>query len=282
MRIYVSILATEIRSVVRSAIRRLDSRRCNGERHFAITSLARITQKDSREVFPFSATARYFLSLARPTIVFVNAESAQCLAQVIKEDNANVRLVVFGDQSEFGDASLTSVLQSQDAAAIDKFECAKLSSHDQIATIVCSSGTSGFPKGTEISHAAMINYMTHVKVHDLKGHVSMWTPSMRWYCGLFIVIKAILDRSKRVIVPDYDDDDGLCHFIEKYEASGQLSSQIKEYLSANRALMPHPYNIASTRQRRINVRPSITRANNDDYALRGYNNYRAISTDPLE
>lgn len=155
--------------------------------------------------------------------MFVNGESVECLAQVVKENNMDTRLVVFDDSAGSVERAptLTAVLRSQDAASssIDEFECATLTSPDHVATIVCSSGTSGFPKGTEINHAAMINYMAHVKIHDLKGHVSMWTPSMRWYCGLFIVIKAILDLSKRVIVPDYDDDDGLCSFIEKYEAS---------------------------------------------------------------
>ncbi|XP_012222074.1 luciferin 4-monooxygenase-like [Linepithema humile] len=164
-------------------------------------------------------TARYFLSLTKPKIVFVNIESVKCLAQVIKEDKLNTGLVVFGELAEFESASLTSILRSRDAAAIDKFECAELTSPDQVATIVCSSGTSGLPKGTEISHASMINYMNHVRIHDLRGHVSMWTPSMRWYCGLFIVIKAILDCSKRIIVPDCDDDDELCYFIEKYKVS---------------------------------------------------------------
>ncbi|EZA59029.1 Luciferin 4-monooxygenase [Ooceraea biroi] len=164
-------------------------------------------------------TARYFLSLTRPRVVFVNVESAECLAQVIKEDNLDTRLVVFGELTGFEDVSLKSVLQSQDTVQIDEFECVQLTSPGQIATIVCSSGTSGSPKGTEISHASMINYMNHVKIHDLRGHVSMWTPSMRWYCGLFIVIKAILDCSKRIIVPDSDNDEMLCHFIEKYEVS---------------------------------------------------------------
>lgn len=155
-------------------------------------------------------------------MVFVNVESAECLAQVIKEDKLDTRLVVFGELTGFEDVSLKSILQSQDIVLpIDEFECVKLTSPDQIATIVCSSGTSGFPKGTEISHASMINYMNHVKIHDLRGHVSMWTPSMRWYCGLFIVIKAILDCSKRIIVPDCDDDEMLCHYIEMYKASEQ-------------------------------------------------------------
>lgn len=178
-----------------------------------------------REIFTNAsfvlATARYFLLLTRPKIVFVNAESAKCLAQVVEENNLNTKLVVFGELAGFEDTSLTSLLRSQDPAEIDKFECARLTSPEQVATIVCSSGTSGLPKGTEISHASMINYMAHVKIHDLRGHVSMWTPSMRWYCGLFIVIKAILDCSKRVIVPDYEDIEEICHFIEKYEASNE-------------------------------------------------------------
>jgi len=163
--------------------------------------------------------------------VFVNAESAECLAQVVKENNLNTKLVVFGELAEFEDASLTSVLRSQDAARIEEFECAKLTSPDHVATIVCSSGTSGLPKGTEINHASMINYMAHVKIHDLRGHVSMWTPSIRWYCGLFIVIKAILDCSKRVIVPDYEDIEEMCYFIEKYEASDERLANICHLIS---------------------------------------------------
>lgn len=164
--------------------------------------------------------------------MFANVNSIKCLARIIEEDHLDIKLVVFGELVGFEDVSLIRVLSSQDMTKIDEFECLKLTSSNQIATIVCSSGTSGFPKGTEISHASMINYMTHVKIHDLRGHISMWTSSMRWYCGLFIVIKAILDYSKRIIVPDYDDDDELCQFIEKYEARESNGRLVYSHLIA--------------------------------------------------
>lgn len=200
----------------------INSRKYNNiaSSNFSYTYI-KFIRKIFTNTFSILATARYFLLLTKPKIVFVNAESAKCLAQVVKENNLNTKLVVFGELAGFEDKSLTSILHSQDAARIDKFKCARLTSLDHVAIIVCSTGTSGLPKGAEISHASMINYMAHVKIHDLRGHVSMWTPSMRWFCGLFIVIKAILDCSKRVIIPDYDDMEEICHFIEKYKVSDE-------------------------------------------------------------
>lgn len=164
-------------------------------------------------------TAKYFLSLTTPKVVFVNAESVASVAAAAKELGLETKLVVMRGESE-GRLSLEDLLRSiTDPAEVGEFRCARITSPDATATIVCSSGTTGLPKGTEISHSAIINYMSVLDVHDLEGHVSMWIPTMRWYCGLFVILQAILKYSKRVLVPDYDEIDELCRIIEKYQVS---------------------------------------------------------------
>lgn len=168
-------------------------------------------------------TAKYFLSLTKPRLVFVNAGSVGCVAGAAEELGLNTKLVVLRGKSVDGHPSLEEVLRSRcegiTAADIAGFRCARIATPGATATIVCSSGTTGLPKGTEISHSAIIHYMSALDVHDLEGHVSMWIPTMRWYCGLFVILQAILKCSKRIIVPDYDEIEELCRFIEQYEVS---------------------------------------------------------------
>ncbi|KAG5348319.1 LUCI monooxygenase, partial [Acromyrmex charruanus] len=159
-------------------------------------------------ILPLFQLVPVFFASSKPPnkIGFPFTES--CVSKFIKENNLNTKLVVFGKLAGFEDASLMSILRSQDMG-INEFECVKLSSPDHVATIICLSGISGLPKGTEISHAFMINYMAHVKIHDLRGYVD----------AFYTVIYSSLDCSKRIIVPDCDEIDEICRFIEKYEAS---------------------------------------------------------------
>ncbi|XP_011697171.1 PREDICTED: 4-coumarate--CoA ligase 1-like, partial [Wasmannia auropunctata] len=101
----------------------------------------------------------------------------------------------------------------------------------EVGLIVLSSGTTGMPKATEISHTSIHNRMLPVKVAQMKGHVCMFTPTLRWHYGVTLAFKTILACSTRIVAPDCDgivapdgvtDDnecDMYCKFIEKYRVT---------------------------------------------------------------
>jgi len=98
-------------------------------------------------------TAKYFLSLTSPTIIFTIPLSAASLTEAAKELKMNVKIVVF-DKLD-GYESFENILKNHDSREITEFKCASLNNPDETALIVLSSGT-GMPKAIEVSHSSII------------------------------------------------------------------------------------------------------------------------------
>lgn len=163
-------------------------------------------------------TARYFLSLTSPIIIFTIPSAAASLTEAAKELKMNVKIVVLGKLD--GYESIDDILRDHDSREVAEFQCSPISNSNEVCLIVLSSGTTGMPKATEISHFSLYN-RTVPEASDLKGHVCMFTPTIRWHYGVMLAIKTILACSTRIVVPDQvaDDEDAsdmYIQFVEKY------------------------------------------------------------------
>nr|XP_012222073.1 PREDICTED: luciferin 4-monooxygenase-like [Linepithema humile] len=167
-------------------------------------------------------TAKYFLSLTSPTIIFSIPLSAASLTEAAKELKINVKIVVF-DKLD-GYESFEDILKNHDSREITEFKCAPLNNLDEIALIVLSSGTTGMPKATEISHSSIIqNCMPPEKIKDVEGHIFLLTSTIRWQHGVTQILRAILAYSTRIVLPDIAadgaegaNDDVFCDIVQKY------------------------------------------------------------------
>ncbi|KAL0105338.1 hypothetical protein PUN28_016769 [Cardiocondyla obscurior] len=164
-------------------------------------------------------TARYYLSLMSPTIIFTIPLSAASLTEAANELKMDVKIVVLGSLD--GYVSLDNILRNHDRSEIDEFKCTPIGHPDEVGLIVLSSGTTGMPKATEISHSSMHNRLPAPKVNDMKDVISMFTPTIRWQYGVMLAFKAILARSTRIVAPDCATEDDMsilyCQLIEKYQ-----------------------------------------------------------------
>lgn len=164
-------------------------------------------------------TARNFLSMMSPTIIFTIPLSAANLTEAAKELKMNVKIVVFGKLD--GYESIDDILKGHDSREIFEFKCTPISNPDEVGIIVPSSGTTGMPKCTEISHSSLHNCLLPGNI-EMKGHVCIFTPTIRWQYGIMLIFKIILAYSTRIVVPDCMVDDNTSNtykFIEKYRVT---------------------------------------------------------------
>lgn len=166
-------------------------------------------------------TARYFLSLTSPTIIFTIPLSAAILTEAAKKLKMDVKIVVL-DKLD-GYESIDDIIKSHDSREIAEFKCIPISNPDEVCLIVLSSGTTGMPKATEISHSSMHNRLMEEKIAEMRGQVCLFTPTLRWHYGVLLAFKAILACSTRIVAPDSVTDDNAsnmyCSIIEKYQVS---------------------------------------------------------------
>lgn len=166
-------------------------------------------------------TARYFLSLTSPKIVFAMPSSVPSLEEAIKELKINTKIVVFHKLN--GYESIEDILKEHNTYEVVEFKCTKISSPNDVALISLSSGTTGMPKGAEISHSSLYNCLLPEKVTELEGHICLWSPTVRWHYGVQLAFHAILAYSTKILSPSSiminNDDVAMCKFIEKYRVS---------------------------------------------------------------
>ncbi|XP_018358074.1 PREDICTED: luciferin 4-monooxygenase-like [Trachymyrmex cornetzi] len=162
-------------------------------------------------------TARNFLSMMSPTIIFTIPLSAANLTKAAKELKMNVKIVVFGKLD--GYESIDDILKGHDNREIFEFKCTPISNPDEVGIIVPTSGTTGIPKCTEISHSSLHNCLFSTNIAETKGHVCVFTPTIRWHYGIILAFKIISTYSTRIVVSDCVTDDNtnnIYKFIEKY------------------------------------------------------------------
>ncbi|XP_014485575.1 PREDICTED: 4-coumarate--CoA ligase 1-like isoform X2 [Dinoponera quadriceps] len=162
-------------------------------------------------------TARYFLELTSPKIVFTISSSAASLRQTAKELKMNLKVVVLDKLDEYESLD-EDVLRGHDTREIVEFKCFT-TKPDDVALIVPSSGTTGLPKATKLSHYSLHCCMHSDKVRNLQGHIFIIVPTVRWNYGVLMSFRVISVHAKKIIVPDNDDAEGLLQFIEKYQVS---------------------------------------------------------------
>ncbi|XP_012060704.1 PREDICTED: 4-coumarate--CoA ligase 1-like [Atta cephalotes] len=162
-------------------------------------------------------SARNFLSMMSPTIIFTIPLSAANLTEAAKELKMNVKIVVFGKLD--GYESIDDILKGHDKCEIFEFKCTPISNPDEVGIIVLTSGTTGMPKCTELSHSSLHNCLLPANIAETKDHVCIFTPTIRWQYGITLAFKIILAYSTRIVVPDYFVDDNIYKFIEKYRVT---------------------------------------------------------------
>ncbi|XP_014483111.1 PREDICTED: 4-coumarate--CoA ligase 1-like [Dinoponera quadriceps] len=162
-------------------------------------------------------TARYFLELTSPKIVFTINSSAASLRQAAKELKMNLKVVVL-DKLDGYESLNEDVLRGHNTREIVEFKCFT-TKPDDVALIVPSSGTTGLPKGTKITHYSLHCCMHPDKIRDLQGHIFIIVPTLRWNYGVLMGFRVIGVHAKKIIVPDNDDVEGFLQFIEKYHVS---------------------------------------------------------------
>ncbi|XP_077265597.1 luciferin 4-monooxygenase-like isoform X2 [Temnothorax americanus] len=162
-------------------------------------------------------SARYCLSLTSPKMVFADAESVENLVEAAKEENLEVKIVVIGSLPGF--VSLTDILQDRvNPSEIDEFRCTVVDNPHDTAMICASSGTTGMPKGTELSYVSLYNSITPIEEVHMINEVTLTVPTIRWHYGLTVLFELIMSNAKWIIVSDEVamDNAQICKVVQDY------------------------------------------------------------------
>lgn len=143
------------------------------------------------------------------------------MAQAATEEGLDIEFVTFGEMSLF--TSFRTIIESQDAATVDKFRCRPIANLNEISMIVCSSGSTGPCKPTMFSHSALINHMLQDDSFAAEDeNVVMWFSSFRWISGTLLPLQSIYFCKTWIICSEYNEE-LTCKLIERYNVRTKLA-----------------------------------------------------------
>jgi len=122
-------------------------------------------------------------------------------------------VVVYGDHP--GTISFSKVLSGYGDVQVENFRYLELDDIKKTFCILHSSGTTGLPKGVELSNYSMLISVQNSGINMVEV-VPMWFSSLYWISGLIMNVKSIVHSAKVIIPPDFDEE-MTCKLIEKYK-----------------------------------------------------------------
>lgn len=162
----------------------------------------------------FSETVTYFLKLMTPKIIFCSEINVDVILRAIKEQNCNCTVVIFGEHADA--ISFSDILKNCNDAEVVNFRYAELDDKKETACILHSSGTTGTPKGIELSNYAMVNLSQENTINLNVDVPSLWYSSLFWMTGIVMNFNGIMKSTKAIIYPEFDEE-MTCRLIEKYK-----------------------------------------------------------------
>lgn len=150
----------------------------------------------------------------------MNANSVETVVEAAKEENLDVKIIVIGSLPGF--VSLTDIIQDPvNPSEIEEFRCTIIDNPHDTAMICASSGTTGMPKGTELSYVSLYNSSTPIEEVHMINEVSLMLPTIRWHCGLVLLFEMIMSNAKLIIISKdiCSDEVKLCKVIQDNKVS---------------------------------------------------------------
>ncbi|XP_012523071.1 4-coumarate--CoA ligase 1 [Monomorium pharaonis] len=175
-------------------------------------------------------TAVHLMQLTMPKIIFCSEKSIDVILNAMKEKSYKPKLVVFGKHVDA--ISFSDILKNDNDTEIANFHYVELDDIKKTACILHSSGTTGMPKGVELSNYSVLSVSADI-VLDLNNVPALWFSSLYWISGIMMNFSSIVQSAKVIIYPEFDEE-MTCRLIEKYKVAVIFlgTSMINRFLKA--------------------------------------------------
>ncbi|XP_053698307.1 uncharacterized protein LOC128745297 [Sabethes cyaneus] len=111
------------------------------------------------------AELEHAINLSKPKVVFVSSNVLEKMVMTFRKLKLPAKMIVFGDHpkvSSFPEVMTFSQMMNAESSPA-KFTSAKVDTKSHVAIIVLSSGTTGLPKGVELTHLNIMTTVAHSK-----------------------------------------------------------------------------------------------------------------------
>ncbi|XP_018369932.1 PREDICTED: luciferin 4-monooxygenase-like [Trachymyrmex cornetzi] len=158
-------------------------------------------------------TALHVLRLTTPKVIFCSEKSVDVVLSAIKEQKCNPMIVIFGKHVDA--ISFFDILRNCNDVEVANFRYVELDDIKKTACILHSSGTTGMPKGVELSNYGLL-VITQGNILAVANTPLLWFSSLYWLSGTALNLSMIVQGSLAIFYPEFDEE-MTCRLIEKYK-----------------------------------------------------------------
>ncbi|XP_057337236.1 uncharacterized protein LOC130675507 [Microplitis mediator] len=156
----------------------------------------------------------YFINTTKPKVLFVDEDNAEIIIKAMNKIDYSFPVVIFGEKT--GLLSFKDILQAVNDDEVIKFECTKIEA-DEPALIMCTSGTTSFPKEALHSYQSFANMISHYTTKSA-SKIFLGLYGICWISALSTVFRSILCRATMIVSHNLKDEE-ICWLAEKYKVT---------------------------------------------------------------
>ncbi|XP_030560344.1 luciferin 4-monooxygenase [Drosophila novamexicana] len=162
------------------------------------------------------ATVKYMYDITEPKLIFCDVEN-YAIIKAVNEQLAKPALIYLVNGHIEGVRDVSELLREDCIAPAAYVPCPKLNG-DHTAFIVCSSGTTGMPKGVTRSHRSLICNCKNPNTYTRDTIVLSFSP-LYWISGTYMLLANLLNGCKRIITHRPYTVDYLLQVVARHQVT---------------------------------------------------------------
>ncbi|XP_070502886.1 luciferin 4-monooxygenase-like [Chironomus tepperi] len=157
-------------------------------------------------------------TMTKPKMIFCDADNVKVVQNAVDEMKSEAKVLTVMDKVDGYDCA-TEILKEMESESVDDFEF-QLIDPNSTAAILCSSGSTGFPKGICKSHKQFITDFSRLwPIKNGKTQVTFQASPIFWLSGFLMLVAGSIYRCIRVITTQTLHPEVILNILNKYSVS---------------------------------------------------------------
>ncbi|KAL7025584.1 hypothetical protein ACKWTF_013547 [Chironomus riparius] len=157
-------------------------------------------------------------SMTKPKMIFCDVENVKVVHNAVNLMKSEAAVMTVMDKVE-GFECVTEILKEMEGEIVGNIQFPLIDSNST-ASILCSSGSTGFPKGICKSHKQLISDFHQLwSIRNGKTQITFQASPIFWLSGFYMLVAASIYRCIRVITTQTLHPEVILDILNKYKVS---------------------------------------------------------------